>query len=209
VEVEQTPLQKRFVWRDEGGAARSQVTFTARTQVRVRATLEAADGATGRILPVRHLEGAAFRDHHATSGVPFFPSVTDVREEALAQVQRELARMFTPWTETRRFLFFDDAPYGLGEARAWLQSGNPSAALRKALEAVGRARRDARAHPRILGRAHHNAGVCFLAVAAYDVALAYFQVAQDLDPLTPAFREGAELCLGELRTETPGPGRGA
>ena len=76
--------------------------------------------------------------------------------------------MLFPWTETRKFLFFDDSECSLHVAFGLLQNGDYEGAAREAQVSLDTCKGNSATKPAILAHAYYNRGMTYFMLADYD-----------------------------------------
>jgi hypothetical protein len=178
--TEQKPLyQDRQTYNKNNPVVR---VYISRTQAFFTGSIQVVDLATGRIFSLRTLQSSPSRQNESQEGRPEFPSTFEVQDLALREVATTVHRMFFPWSETSKLVFFDDNDCNLKRAHQLVKAGDSEGALHASEENLASCRALPKVDPKTLGHAQYNLGICLYAVGDYDKALDELQEAAKLRP---------------------------
>src|SRR2546426_102881 len=82
--------------------------YYARTRSFVNASIQTVDLATGRIFAARALAYSPEQRNKSEEGYPEAPSEFDVLDIAIKAAVTDIHRMFLPWSEQTKLVFYDD-----------------------------------------------------------------------------------------------------
>lgn len=154
----------------------------SRTQFFFRGSIQTVDLATGRIFSAKTIENSPSLQNEAEGGVAEFPSEFELQDASLRQAARAINRMFFPWREERKLIFFDDKECNLKLAYQMVKTNASTEALRISEENLTTCKNFPAVEDKTLGHAYYNAGMSYYINGRYEEALSHFQEAARLRP---------------------------
>jgi len=182
-------------WKDSHGKVYPAVTtYTAKTQIDYRASVQTVDLASGRIYSQQRIAVAPSREQSAEDLLPEYPSEREVLEMAIDQARTQVHRMLLPWTEIRKLIFYDDQDFGMKEAYKRLKLKDVFGALDASRAALAKAKANPGTKPKYLGRTNYNVGICYFILGDYPAAMPFLRGARETDQGHKLFREALAEC---------------
>lgn len=184
---------------DKSGAYHSDIHYISKTEVQFVASIQVTDLTTGKIYRSQRIVLSPSLANESEQGYPEFPAEIQVREAAIQAATIKVHRMFLPWTEVQKLIFFDDKDYGMKEAYRALQAQDIPAALAKAQASLAAAKADPSVKPKYLARVNYNLGMVHFIRGDYDAAKPLLQAAVDINPGADIFQQSLENCQRALQ----------
>ena len=183
--------EKRTVTREDG--QREEVSETV-YRLRAQASLDIAvlpiDLTTGRESRERTLTySSSPTDYSSKDEYPKTPYPLDLLEEEMDEAVEQIRRMFLPWTEEIKVVYYDDSDCGLKESYRAVRRGNIDQARELSERNLATCRATPNVEDKLLARAHYNIGVLHLLRGEFDAALQVLHDAANLRP-SAIMREG-------------------
>ena len=140
------------------------VTFqVAETRLAFAGRLQAADLATGRLLPAAGFSQEPHATAESPQAPPPFPDAAPLRAQAYGAVRAQASRLFLPWNETLEETCFNDDAYGLDKVHGRIKAGDLDGAWDLAQAAAQAARadvqKDPKGEPKYRARAVYDLGL--------------------------------------------------
>ncbi len=156
----------------------------ARTRSFFKATVQTVDLATGRVFAVKTIDADAGRQNESPTGRPEFPAEFDVRDVSLQTASAQIHRLFFPWTETKKLIFFDDkeATCNLKSAYQLLKAGDQLGTLQASEDNLETCRALTTSKPKTAGHAYYNLGMAHFILNDFTQAIENFREAAKLRP---------------------------
>ena len=184
----ETKFSKEQVTRtvtDKDGEKRqvSETVYQMVAQGFLKMSVRTIDLTTGRIFAARALAySSPRREDSSKRGYPNEPSSLDLLDDAMDDAVRDVRRMFLPWTEEMRVIFYDDKKCGLRNAFLALQTGNMDRAYELSERNLAACIETPKVKDKLLSRAYYNIGILHTLSGEYDAALEYLDAAAELRP---------------------------
>lgn len=156
--------------------------YHSRTRTFLKASVQTVDLATGRIFAARALDYSPEQRTKSYEGFPDPPAEFDVRDLALRTAVRDIHRMFLPWTEPRKLIFYDDKDCGLKQASDLLKAGDLDGAFRASRGNVETCQSLPKGKEKALAHAFYNVGMTHMLRNEFDEAIELFREAAKLRP---------------------------
>lgn len=176
-ETKQMPLYEDY--RTNRGYVR---VYISRTKASFKGSLQVVDLTTGRIFAAKTFEASPQMENKSESGRPEYPDENTVLDEAMAQAKAMVHRLFFPWNESTKVLYFDDKACGMKLAYELLKRGDLEGALQQSLRGIEEGKDNPKVKKKELGRAYYNAGISYFTVNDYERALDMLNQAATLHP---------------------------
>ncbi len=157
-------------------------TYYARTRAFLTASVQTVDLATGRIFAARALEYSPEQRNKSNDGYPEAPAEFDVLDIAVRAAVLDVHRMFLPWSEQRKLIFFDDDDCGLKRASQLLKAQDVEGTFQASQQNLGTCKNTPKVKDKVLGHAYYNMGMSHMMRDEYDQALDQFREAAKLRP---------------------------
>lgn len=154
----------------------NKIKFVSKTTAELRGSVRTIDLTTGKIFRPLPLEETVPKQHSSAEGPPEFPSRVQVEDEAIKRGAQKAGRLFVPWTDPRKVVFFDDEDCQLKTAFRLLKAGDIGKALEHSLQNLEQCKSSAK-KPKVVAHAYYNAGLLYLLREEYDKAAEYLQEA--------------------------------
>ena len=184
---------------DKNGAYHRNIHYISKTSVQFIASIQVTDLTTGKIYKSQRVVLDPSLSNESEQGYPEYPDELQVREAAINAATGSVHRMFLPWTEAQKLIFFDDKDYGMKGAYQSLEAQNVPAALEKAQASLAAAKADAAAKPKYLARVNYNLGMVYFIEGDYDSAKPYLQAALEINPKADIFQQSFGNCQRALQ----------
>jgi tetratricopeptide (TPR) repeat protein len=162
--------------------------YIARTRAFLRASIQTVDLATGRIFAAWALDYSPEQVVKSYDGYPQAPAEFDVLDIAVRTAVTDIHRMFLPWSEPTKLIFYDDKDCGLKQAFQLLKAGDVEGTFHLSQQNLDTCKSTAQGKNKVLGHANYNLGMSYMMQDDYDNALEYF-------------REAATLHSGDIVTK--------
>lgn len=166
----------------------SYVCYKHHTEVTLRGQLRTIDLATGRLLAAKRFETKATES--ADGGVP---PADPVVQQAESQAAGQIRKMFFPWSETRKLVFFDDKECNLKMAHALLRAQDFTGALQQSEQNLEICRGGVGLEkPKVLSHAYYNLGMVHFLMGTFELGVQNLTEAAKLhssDTITTALAE--------------------
>jgi tetratricopeptide (TPR) repeat protein len=156
--------------------------YYSRTRAFLNASIQTVDLATGRIFAARALTYSPEQSNKSEDGYPEAPAEFDVLDMAIKAAVMDFHRMFLPWSEQTKLVFFDDKDCGLKQAFDLLKAQDVEGAFHASQQNLDTCKSAAKVKDKVLGHAYYNLGMSYMMRDQYDTALVYFQEAAKLRP---------------------------
>lgn len=171
----------------------TRYTYLATTTAYFKSSLRIVDVASGRIHSSKVVEATRSETNKSSDGYPEYPSKYDLHDAAIGGATVQVHRMFFPWVESRELRFFKDSKCGLKEAYRMVQIGDYEGAAALSGSNLEQCKAQPKTKPKLLARAHYNAGLTRFMQSEHDAALAYFEQAYRIKP-GDRMREAVNTC---------------
>jgi tetratricopeptide (TPR) repeat protein len=182
IKVQRCAPEKKSLYQDYRSGERVVRVHISRTQFFFKASVQTIDLASGRIFAATTIERSPLRENRSETGIPEFPSEYELQDEAIRLAAEQIHRMFFPWSETRKLIFFDDKDCDLKQAYQLLISGDTEGALRRSEQNLENCKSLPKVSKRTLGHAYYNVGLAHYALGHYDKAVEYLREAANHNP---------------------------
>lgn len=196
---------------------RSYACLTYHTDVEIDGNLRVIDLASGRVLAAKTYGGGA-----SDSDRDGYPDSNGLLLQAEAMSTLAIHRMFLPWTEQKKLIFFNDKDCGLKPAAQLLRAGDAQGALDLSLANLEACRSNPGMKPKVQMHAYYNVGMAYFVLGDHAEAIRYFDQAlrlgggsivtdsiaecrhaQQLASQMAQYEEDSEALLAELSAAPP------
>ena len=145
-------------------------TYISRVEFYLKVSVQVTDLTSATIFAAQTFDYTKQKENRSTSGRPESPSKYDVREMAYKEFAWDVHKLFFPWTEKAKLIYFDDKTCDLKTAYQLLSSGDRDGAYRKSLDNLN-ACRQAGAKAKFIAHAYYNVGMSHFINGEYDEAI--------------------------------------
>ena len=113
---------------------------------------------------------------------PEAPAEFDVLDIAVRAAVLDVHRMFLPWSEQRKLIFYDDDDCGLKRASQLLKAQDVEGTFQASQQNLETCKNTPKVKDKVLGHAYYNMGMSHMMRDEYDQALEQFREAAQLRP---------------------------
>jgi len=145
------------------------------TRADINGSLRIEDLTTGRFLAAQPFTGSS-----AAESWDGYPDSDDQLQNAEVEIVNQIHKMFFPWTESRKLVFFNDKDCNLKAAFLLLRGGDIEGARRTSLDNLDSCKAAAGIKPKTLAHAYYNVGMVHFIRGEYDEAQSNFHQAMSL-----------------------------
>lgn len=146
-----------------------------RTQADINGSLRIEDLRTGRFLAAQPFDGSSSAEDW--NG---YPDSDEQLQKAEVEIVNQIHKMFFPWPETRKLVFFNDKDCNLKTAFQLLRGGDVEGARRTSVDNLEMCRTASGVKPKTLAHAYYNVGMIDFIRRDYDDAQDNFRHAMSL-----------------------------
>lgn len=189
VEIQRCVVDKNRIVDGEGDYR----TYKSITEGFLRGSVRVVDLRTARVFSAKSLEENHREENKDGDRYPEHPSPYAVHDAMLEKAAYSVYKMFFPWKERRKLVFFDDGKCDLKTAFRMLQIGDLGTAEEQSRSNVATCQGSPDAKNKVKARAHYNLGMTLLLQENYDEALEQLETAFRLKP-GKAMQQAIQEC---------------
>ena len=172
--TEQDRLSERESRYSEKRGNYTVIKHIARTRTFLKGSMQTVDLATGRIFAAKTFEFSPEAKNESYEGRPEFPSKYDVLDTALGASALYIKRMFVPWTERRKLVYYNNKKCNLKDSYMLMKAGDYAGALRLSEQSLADCKSNPKTKEKLLGKAYYNVGIGHFIQNDYQKANEYF-----------------------------------
>jgi tetratricopeptide (TPR) repeat protein len=158
------------------------VAYFARTRYYLKASVEAVDLATGKIIAKQEFVYTPERMNKSLQGYPEYPAEFEVSQAAFTQMVSDVHQLFLPWPEQREVIFYNDSKGNLKQAFQALKAGDIDQTFELSKQNVETCKNMPKKDDKLYEHALYNLGMSYMIKDEYDNALENFQAAARIRP---------------------------
>jgi len=156
-----------------------KIRYKCTTRVTLKATIQAVDISTGRMLAATTVE---FSKSSTNTGdePPSCPPTGHIRSQAFSEAAKSIKKHFLPWTESRNLVFFNGKRFNMKEAYYALESKDYAEAWELMSDGLAEAKMGGK--PKFTSQAYYNMAVMNFSRGKFQLALRLLKQAHNLHP---------------------------
>jgi len=160
----------------------TMLAYFARTRTNLKASIEAVDLTTGRIIVKQEFAYAPEITNKSYQGYPEYPSDFQVQQTAYNLMAGDVHQIFLPWTEKKQVIYYDNSKGGLKQAFDALKAGDLDQAFELSKQNVETCKSLPKPDEKLYEHALYNLGMSYMMRDDYNNALLNFREAGKIRP---------------------------